>query len=356
MLSIYTVLGAAGALLTVWLARRYGSCALHYVCNERNPLTQLFYLAVVGSCFFLFLRDLFFDFPVSTRVICVALMAACLVTFGLACYKDPGTLRQTVHTHAYDGRMFIRERECRTCKFEKPARSKHCSVCNVCVARFDHHCPWINNCVGRDNFLYFMLFLVTHCVLLTYGACILCTRLYAIVQEQELWHAQFFRKDTGETVNASPVVVFLYLRLTHKTLLFLSFVSSVIAVVLTVFTGLHVKQALRNETTNEAAKRATLQNYYKKQSQTQKNSQVRREYEVALETLKAPFYQVSFSHTLRELFQGVPSRAFGSSVYDKLGDTSTRKNNSRDENDGGESSPGVAYELSSDEIIHHKTE
>jgi palmitoyltransferase ZDHHC4 len=65
--------------------------------------------------------------------------------------------------------MFMPKTECTTCKFVKPARSKHCNMCGCCVERFDHHCIWINQCVGLNNYKYFLSFLVLHAWLCTYG-------------------------------------------------------------------------------------------------------------------------------------------------------------------------------------------
>mmetsp|Transcript_21743 Transcript_21743/g.49163 ORF Transcript_21743/g.49163 Transcript_21743/m.49163 type:complete len:382 (-) Transcript_21743:178-1323(-) len=57
------------------------------------------------------------------------------------------------------------ERYCRTCRIDRPQRSKHCALCDKCVADFDHHCVFIGNDVGRGNHRSFLLFLI--CYVLT---------------------------------------------------------------------------------------------------------------------------------------------------------------------------------------------
>ncbi|TYZ61348.1 hypothetical protein PybrP1_009713 [[Pythium] brassicae (nom. inval.)] len=60
---------------------------------------------------------------------------------------------------------------CRTCRVFRPARAHHCAVCDKCIDHMDHHCPWVNNCVGRDNyqfFVRFLLWLVVGCVYAAY--------------------------------------------------------------------------------------------------------------------------------------------------------------------------------------------
>ena len=64
--------------------------------------------------------------------------------------------------------MYEKENDCKTCKFEKPARSKHCKVCDVCVEKFDHHCVWINNCVGVNNYRWFLAFILMHTIVCFY--------------------------------------------------------------------------------------------------------------------------------------------------------------------------------------------
>ncbi|GMM36523.1 palmitoyltransferase [Saccharomycopsis crataegensis] len=65
--------------------------------------------------------------------------------------------------------IFFQKNQCLSCKVEKIARSKHCSVCDRCVMLHDHHCVWINNCVGYHNFKWFLTYLVTLLVIFCYG-------------------------------------------------------------------------------------------------------------------------------------------------------------------------------------------
>ena len=73
----------------------------------------------------------------------------CFWVYYKACAVGPGEVtKQNMQQMAekyekyYDGILYKKKNECKTCKLVKPARSKHCSICQMCVSKYDHHCVW----------------------------------------------------------------------------------------------------------------------------------------------------------------------------------------------------------------------
>lgn len=93
-------------------------------------------------------------------------------------FITPKNHAEEMQRYPYDGIIFHQGQQCRTCRFLKPARSKHCSICKACVSRHDHHCVWLVNCVGRHNYRYFLSLLLSLSVMLVYatylGYVVLC--------------------------------------------------------------------------------------------------------------------------------------------------------------------------------------
>jgi len=132
--------------------------ALLYVFCQSNPFIQVFYVMLAGGGFYIYWTvgfKLFFPgLYLSTIHIYTgtAIMMICYASFLLASFTDPGTITSSnykdyIRKYPYDGIIFEPKKECTTCKFDKPARSKHCSLCKRCIGKMDHHCIWINNCV-----------------------------------------------------------------------------------------------------------------------------------------------------------------------------------------------------------------
>ncbi|QGI60700.1 hypothetical protein CEK26_004671 [Fusarium fujikuroi] len=109
-----------------------------------------------------------------TKLIVVVTVFLPYLFLYLACAADPGYITPENHAYymslyPYDHTLFHPGHMCRTCKFLKPARSKHCSLCKRCVAKADHHCVFINSCVGYGNQHWFILLLISTAFLCTYG-------------------------------------------------------------------------------------------------------------------------------------------------------------------------------------------
>ncbi|CRK92305.1 CLUMA_CG005860, isoform A [Clunio marinus] len=56
----------------------------------------------------------------------------------------------------------IENGRCHLCNIKTTStRTKHCSVCNKCIEKFDHHCKYLNQCVGKQNYVPFLMCVVS---------------------------------------------------------------------------------------------------------------------------------------------------------------------------------------------------
>lgn len=94
---------------------------------------------------------------------------------------DPGIVSSGNHAamsrvYEYDDIIYVRGKECKTCKHTKLPRTKHDKLLNICVIRYDHYCGWTGNVVGLYNTNRFLFFLLIHLTMLFHGA-MLCAEI-----------------------------------------------------------------------------------------------------------------------------------------------------------------------------------
>jgi len=242
--------------------------AITWGCYKRNPLLQIFYLAVVLGAYagvvtygypMLPCRYL----PTWHKYTAAGAVAFCLYLWWLACTVSPGIITaENLDDYAYnympEKYLYPAGRVCPTAKFVKPARSKYCRLMGAHVARFDHFCPWLNQAVGMENYRYFLAFLFAHCLLLTYGAVGMTGLLASDAVERDLFNAEFYNSSTGVRTKASWTVVLHFLIFQHWGVFAVALLCGVMAIVLLGFTVYHLWLASRNMTTNESYKWADL--------------------------------------------------------------------------------------------------
>ncbi|KAG2501050.1 hypothetical protein HYH03_000869 [Edaphochlamys debaryana] len=204
----YLVARVFGARGSQALDRAYSAC-----CERPNPFLQVAYLAMLAVGLWIYWTNLFALLPnpwVGEEHILTgtAAVAVCLAFFVAACASDPGTIRASDppsvlaawHVlYPLDGHVFP-AKQCATCGFERPARSKHCGVCGKCVGRHDHHCAWINNCVGLKNIRLFLAFLVVNLAMCSYGALLSALILGGEMERRGVFEVKLINYRTGRVV------------------------------------------------------------------------------------------------------------------------------------------------------------
>ncbi|EEF49758.1 zinc finger protein, putative [Ricinus communis] len=235
----------------------------HFFCDRPNPILQIIYLAIIGATYYFIATSSFSYIPGYYlsgvhRYISLLAVVVGVVLFLLTSFSDPGTVKsenvsEYLSAYPYDDIIYT-EKECSTCKFRKPARSKHCSICDRCVARFDHHCGWMNNCIGEKNTRYFLAFLLWHFLLCVYGTIALGLVLAGRLKELRVVYILTVYYGIENSFRSLAPHVVQWLLGSYNTQILLMVFLAIVSLLLAGFFGYHANLCLTNTTTNETFK------------------------------------------------------------------------------------------------------
>jgi palmitoyltransferase len=249
---------------------------INWVANEQNPLMQIMYLAIVLSAW---AAMIFKGYPMIRAgnpflepyhcYVGYGVYAACLATFYLACTVPAGTISKnnTADWDVYppDNVLFAANKWCDRTGMVKLPRSKYSKLEGRHVPRFDHYCVWLKQSVGALNYRYFLVFLLVHALMLTYGAVAAGLILYGRVVKEDLFSIRFYNMQSREYVPASYYVVGSYLtRDDGIYIVGLLLLSGVMGLVMWAFLGFHVYLVSVGKTTNEFFKWQDLKRWHKR--------------------------------------------------------------------------------------------
>jgi len=242
----------------------------NYICYTNHPLIQIMYLAIVIGGFILYILKGFGDHFPNRRMsdihyyMAYIMTGFCLVVYYKVCSVSPGIItRENSRVYQkkynkYDGYLFVENNVCKTCNIVKPARSKHCRICNVCVAKFDHHCVWVRQCIGEKNYKYFLLFLLSHCILCLYATYIGSMVFYGRLMDDKLLELNYYIQGRPEPVKGSLFIAFQYMFHKYTAFFFIVIICAVMGVTLLIFFTYHCTMVAEGVSTNEKIKKSDI--------------------------------------------------------------------------------------------------
>jgi hypothetical protein len=266
-----------------WLSKRVSKRTLYFVQFFSDRFLLLIYCTVVYGAwsilFWLIYPWISHSNAVSNvhKAIGYAVFATCVTSWRLATSTSPGiitarTLERYDH-FPYDNLLFDENRKCQTTGIPKIARSKFDRhKYNANVARFDHFCGWVHNTIGEENYRFFLLFLLVHFGMCTYGALVVWWLFVGEVQEKKLLELVYVDRFTGEEVPASKFIVAQYLFNRYLWEAGLFMLMAVMAVALFFFLMYHVYLTSYGMTTNESYKWGYINTWYKRELRRYKDA------------------------------------------------------------------------------------
>ena len=245
-----------------------------YLVYKPNPVVQIFYLLLVLVLFLLYyyygIKKYFPHKVISYNLVYIlyTIIFFAIYTFYICSVSDPGVIKKRnisylKQKYPYDFLFNSEKTECNKCYFAKINRSKHCRICNKCIEKFDHHCIWINNCVGAKNFKYFLYFLFTHWILVTYASILSLSFFYYEIKEKDLFNQIFYDYQEKKQIKATYMTVFRYLLWKNYILFATTFMLLSTSIFLMYFMYYQFKLIIQNLTSTEKNKQDRCIQYMK---------------------------------------------------------------------------------------------
>ncbi|ODV59565.1 DHHC family palmitoyltransferase [Ascoidea rubescens DSM 1968] len=140
----------------------------------KNWMVPCFYLALnltmfkvfFDVCYLAYLKE--YKIQITTLILNLNL-SFFLVIFVKAKELTARNYEEYLKVFSNDNLIFFDNNYCLSCSIFKISRSKHCSNCNKCIIYYDHYCLWVNNCIGMGNYKFFLNFLFSNGLILSYG-------------------------------------------------------------------------------------------------------------------------------------------------------------------------------------------
>lgn len=245
-----------------------------YLVNKPNPVVQIFYLLLFLTLFLVYyfsgINKYFPHKTISYNLVYVlyTIIFFSLYSFYLCSISDPGIIKKKnisflKQKYPYDFLFNSEKTECKKCGFAKINRSKHCRICDKCIEKFDHHCIWINNCVGAKNMKYFLYFIFSHWVLVSYASFLGLLIFYYEIKEKKLFSQVFYDYETKQEIKATYITVYRYLL--WKNYIFIASILMLISTsfFLIFFMYYQFKLIIKNLTSTEENKQERCIQYMK---------------------------------------------------------------------------------------------
>jgi len=244
-----------------------------YLMNKPNPIIQIFYISLVVILFnFYYYMGIKVFFPhriISYNIIYLgySILGLCLYSFQLCCQVSPGFINKKNYSQMklkYSIPIIYGSEQnkfCDICRIYKLPRSKHCRICNKCIEKFDHHCIWVNQCIGAKNYKYFLMFLLSHFLLVAYASTVGIIIIYTFVVDKKLFHAKYYNTLTKTELNASFFIVVKYLLSTHYAFITTNIMLFVISITLLGFFIYHLNLIRLCFTSTERNKQIKVMRY-----------------------------------------------------------------------------------------------